>query len=247
VREWRVGDAVMGIVGGGGYATRLVIHERQALPVPSTVKVADAAAIPEVFLTAWDALVVQGGLTSGRTALIHAGGSGVGTAGIQIARAIGARSVTTASLGKHDRLRALGADVVIERSPNDWLAEVLAAVPHGVDVVLDVVGEGDRNVAALRSGGRIVQVGVMGGGGTVSLGALMGKRAAVIGTTLRMRPIEEKISLAQRFRAEMLPLFESGHLVPVIDRRFALDDVAEAHRYMESDANVGKILLDIAD
>ncbi len=244
---WEPGDAVMGIVGGGGYAERITVHERQVMAVPASVGVADGAAIPEVFLTAWDALVVQGGLTSGRWALVHAGASGVGTAAIQIAKAIGARVAVTCSTGKAALCRDLGADLAIERSPHDWLGELRAHVPAGVDVVLDVVGgdEVDRSIDALALKGRILQVGMMGGRSLADLGKLMGKRAAVIGTVLRARPLEEKIALTQRFAAEMLPLFDTGALRPVIDSRFPLDAVADAHARMESNANAGKILLDV--
>jgi putative PIG3 family NAD(P)H quinone oxidoreductase len=249
VTSWSVGDRVMGIESGACYAELVVTHERQALPVPESLASADAAAVPEVFLTAWDALVVQGGLTSGRWALVHAGASGVGTAAIQIAKAIGARIAVTCSAGKTEACRALGADLVLERSPFDWLAELTEAVPDGVDVVLDVIGgeEVDRNLQAVRRQGCIVQVGLMGGGKTpVNLGLLLTKRIHWIGTTLRARPLEQKIAVCQRFIAEVLPLFDSGALRPVIDSRFTLEQVAEAHRRMEADANVGKILLDIA-
>jgi putative PIG3 family NAD(P)H quinone oxidoreductase len=244
---WEPGDAVMGIVGGGGYAERIAVHERQVMAVPASVGVADGAAIPEVFLTAWDALVVQGGLTSGRWALVHAGASGVGTAGIQIAKAIGARVAVTCSSGKAALCRDLGADLVLERSPHDWLGELRSHVPGGVDVVLDVVGgdEVDRSIDALALKGRILQVGMMGGRSVADLGKLMGKRAAVIGTVLRPRPLEEKIAITQRFAAEMLPLFDTGALRPVIDSRFPLHAVADAHARMESNANAGKILLDV--
>lgn len=247
VTGWSIGDRVMGIEAGGCYAEQIVTHARQALPVPAGVELADAAAIAEVFLTAWDALVVQGGLTSGRWALVHAGASGVGTAAIQIAKAIGARIAVTCSSGKIEACRELGADVVIERSPNDWLAELKDAVPGGVDVVLDVVGgeEADRNMRAVAMDSTIVQVGLMGGGSApVNMGLLLMKRITWIGTTLRSRPVERKLELCQRFISEMLPLFDAGALAPVIDSRFAFDDVADAHRHMESNASVGKILLD---
>jgi NADPH:quinone reductase-like Zn-dependent oxidoreductase len=245
--QWEPGDAVMGIVGGGAYAERLVTHERQAMAVSPAVGVDNGAAIPEVFLTAWDALVLQGGLTSGRWALVHAGASGVGTAAIQIAKAIGARVAVTCSTGKKERCRELGADLVMERSPNDWLGELRQYVPGGVDTVLDVVGgdEVERNVDALAMKGRIIQVGTMAGASVADLSKLMRKRAGVIGTVLRARPLEEKIAVTQQFAAEMLPLFDTGALKPVIDRRFALSDMADAHRYMESNANVGKILIDV--
>ena len=250
VRRWKVGDPVMGIVSGGGYAQQLVLPERQAMRIPTGISIADAAAIPEVFITAWDALVVQGVLTSGRWALVHAGGSGVGTAAIQICKAIGARIVVTCSAGKVAACRALGADVVVDYGSQDFVAEVASATAGvGVDVVLDVIG-GDyleRNIAALATKGRIIQVGVMAGKPVLfNVGALLGKRASIIGTVLRARPVEEKISTSQRFASEVLPLFDAGVLQPVIDRRYQLDDIAAAHEYMASNGNTGKIVIDIA-
>ena len=250
VRRWKVGDPVMGIVSGGGYAQQLVLPERQAMRIPTGISIADAAAIPEVFITAWDALVVQGVLTSGRWALVHAGGSGVGTAAIQICKAIGARIAVTCSAGKVAACRALGADVVVDYGSQDFSAEVASATAGvGVDVVLDVIG-GDyleRNIAALATKGRIIQVGVMAGKPVLfNVGALLGKRASIIGTVLRARPVEEKISISQRFASEVLPLFDAGVLQPVIDRRYQLDDIAAAHEYMASNGNTGKIVIDIA-
>lgn len=248
VAGWSVGDRVMGIEAGGCYAEKVATHARQALPVPSAIASADASAIPEVFLTAWDALVVQGGLTSGRWALVHAGASGVGTAGIQIAKAIGARIAVTCSAGKMDACRELGADVVIERSPSDWLGALSEQVPGGVDVVLDVIGgeETDRNLKAVRTDATIVQVGLMGGANaSVNVGLILSKRVTWIGTTLRARPVERKLALSQRFIDEMLPLFDSGAMCPVIDSRYSFDDIADAHRHMEANANVGKILIDL--
>ncbi|MGE0307457.1 MAG: zinc-binding dehydrogenase, partial [Acidimicrobiia bacterium] len=244
VTMWKPGDRVMSIVGGGGYATKLVIHERQALAVPSSMSLHDAAAVSEVFITAWDALVVQGGLTSGRRALVHAGASGVGTAAIQLCRALGASVAVTASAGKHPALRELGADLVVERSPHDWLTEVKAWAPNGVDVVLDVVGEIEANVKAARLGGRIIQVGVMGGAAaTFPLGLLLTKRVGVVGTTLRNRPLEEKIAVCRRFADEVLPLFDTGLLRPVIDSTFPFEQIVAAHERMESNANIGKIVI----
>lgn len=248
VTRWKAGDEVMAIDAGGAYAELVCTHERQLMPVPGAVPLADAAAIPEVFLTAWDALVLQGGLTSGRWALVHAGASGVGTASIQIAKAIGARIAVTCSAGKVEACRALGADLVIERSPHDWASELAAAVPAGVDVVLDVVGgdEVDRNLRVVATKGTIVQVGLMGGASTqVNVGAILAKRVRWIGTTLRARPLEEKVAVTQRFIAEMLPLFDDGRLRPIVDSRFAFADIARAHEHMASNANTGKILIDI--
>lgn len=246
VRMWRPGDRVMGIESGACQAEFVATHERQLLGVPDNIDLVDAAAIPEVFLTAWDALVVQGGLTSGRWALVHAGASGVGTAAIQIAGAVGARIAVTCSAGKASVCSDLGADLVLERSPHDWLNDAMLAVPGGFDVVLDVVGgdEVDRNLQAVAQRGAIVQVGTMAGARVpVNVGLLMGKRCRWIGTTLRARPIEEKVTLTRRFAAEILPMFASGRLKPVVDSRYPLDEVAAAHLHMEANANAGKILL----
>jgi len=249
VTAWSVGDEVMGIVGGGAYAEQVCAHERQVLPVPPALGLADAAAVPEVFLTAYDALVVQGGLTSGRTALVHAGASGVGTAAIQLARAIGARIIVTASTGKVEACRALGADLAVNYVQDDFVEAVEAFTDgEGVDVVLDVIGGAyvDRNLRCARVTGRVIQVGLMDSGvAEVSVGLLLQKRLQLIGTLLRPRPLEEKIAATQRFRAEVLPRFTDRSLHPVIDSRYALADVADAHRRMEANENVGKLLLDV--
>ena len=249
VRAWKVGDEVMGIVSGGAYAEQLVVHERQAMRIPQGVSLADAAAIPEVFITAWDALVVQGGLTSGRWALVHAGASGVGTAAVQICKAIGAHVIATCSTGKVAAVKALGADVVVDYSSEDFVEAVKQATGgRGVDVVLCVIGGDylDRNVASLAQKGHIVQVGVMGGGNmSFNLAGLMPKRAKLSGTVLRARPIEEKIAISQRFVAEVIPMFESGRLKPVIDCRYSFADIAHAHIHMGANANTGKIVIDI--
>jgi putative PIG3 family NAD(P)H quinone oxidoreductase len=248
--RWSIGDAVMGVVGGGAYAERIAVHERQLLPVPDSLPLADAGAVPEVFFTAWDALVVQGGLTAGRVALVHAGASGVGTAAIQLCRAMGASVVVTASAGKLEACRALGADLAVDYASQDFAAEAKSfTAGAGVDVVLDVIG-GDylaRNLDALRVQGTIVQVGVMGGGeATFPLGALLPKRATIVGTVLRARPLEEKIALTRRFEREVLPWLADGACRPVIDSRYALADVAAAHERMESNANVGKLVLTLS-
>lgn len=251
VRLWSVGDQVMGIVSGGAYAEQIVVHERQALRVPTNVLVHDAAAIPEVFITAWDALVVQGGLTSGRWALVHAGASGVGTAAIQICKAIGARIIVTCSSGKVQACRELGADVVVDYSTQDFVEEVQRTTGGaGVSAILDVIG-GDyveRNIASLAVKGRIIQVGVMDGKPvSFNVGSLLAKRATITGTVLRPRPLEEKVAIAQRFAEEMLPLFDAGKLKPVIDRRYNFADIADAHTFMASNGNVGKIVVRVAD
>ncbi len=250
VTAWKVGDKVMGIVSGGAYAEELVLHERQAMAVPAGMSLHDAAAIPEVFITAWDALVVQGGLTSGRWAMVHAGASGVGTAGIQIAKAIGARIIVTCSSGKVQSCKDLGADVVVDYTTQDFVEEVQKATSgQGVDVILDVIG-GDyveRNVASLAVKGHIIQVGVMAGKPLpFNVGLLLGKRASITGTVLRARPLDEKIAITQRFIAEMLPLFGTGALKPVIDSSYPIAEIAKGHEFMATNGNVGKIVIDIA-
>ena len=249
VTMWRPGDRVMGIVSGGAYAEKLVIHERQAMAVPDGMTWTDAAAIPEVFITAWDALVVQGGLTSGRWAMVHAGASGVGTAAIQICRAIGARVIVTCSAGKVQACRDLGADAVVDYGSQDFVAEALSVTGGaGVDVILDVIGGEyvEKNVAALAVKGRIIQVGVMAGKPLpFNVGLLLGKRATITGTVLRARPTEEKIAISRRFASEMLPLFSTGAMRPVVDSVHPFVDIAAAHVRMASNANVGKIVVSI--
>jgi NADPH:quinone reductase-like Zn-dependent oxidoreductase len=237
----------MGIVSGGAQAERVVVHERQAMAVPAAMTLVEAGGVPEVFLTAWDALVVQGGLTSGRWALVHAGASGVGTAAIQVAKAVGARVIATCSAGKVQACRDLGADAVVDYSSEDFVAVAARETGcAGVDVVLDVVG-GDyteRNVAALAVQGRIIQVGLLAGrAGAFNVGMLLPKRASLIGTVLRPRPLEEKIALTRRFAAEMLPLFDAGVLRPVIDSVVPVADVALAHERLATNASIGKIVL----
>ncbi|QXC62163.1 NAD(P)H-quinone oxidoreductase [Aquihabitans sp. G128] len=249
VADWSVGDEVMAIVSGGAYAERIAVNERQLLRVPDGVRVADAAALPEVGITAHDALVVQGGLAPGGWALVHAGASGVGSMAVQIVKAMGACVVTTTSAGKVDAVRALGADVVVDYGSADFVDAVADATGgRGVDTVLDVIG-GDylpRNIAALRVGGTIVQVGVMGGGKTtIDLGSLLPKRAHLLGTVLRARRLEEKVAATQRFGAEVVPAIEAGRIRPVIDRRYPLAEIAAAHAHLETNASIGKVLIDL--
>ncbi|MCP4437225.1 MAG: NAD(P)H-quinone oxidoreductase [Actinomycetia bacterium] len=247
VTRWSEGDEVMAIVGGGAYAEKVAVHERQLMPVPTVVGLPDAGAIPEVFITAYDALVLQGGLGAGGWALVHAGASGVGTAAIQICRAVGARVAVTCSAGKVEACRELGADLVVDYTSQDFVAEVgQATYGHGVDVVLDVIG-GDyvqRNVRVSAVGGHIIQVGVMGGGkAEVNVGDLLPKRLSLTGTVLRGRPVEEKIAVSRRCEHDLLPLFDAGTLRPVIDRRMSLWEVAEAHELVAANATVGKVVL----
>ncbi|MBC8365664.1 MAG: NAD(P)H-quinone oxidoreductase [Actinobacteria bacterium] len=247
--RWSVGDEVMAITSGAAHAEQAVVHAEQAMAVPAGMPLATAGALPEVFITAWDALVLQGGLGPGGTALVHAGASGVGTAAIQLCRSMGAEVLVTASGAKCAACTDLGAAVAVDYTTDDWLTAVRGhTAGQGVDVVLDVVGGDylDRNIDALAVGGTIVQVGVMGGGrATFGLGKLLPKRAKIVGTVLRGRSLEEKVALSRAFAEQVLPRFEDGSLRVVVDRRFGLDDIAAAHGYMEGNANVGKIALDV--
>ena len=249
VTRWAVGDAVMAITAGGGYAERAVVHEDQAVRVPEGVSLDEAGGLPEVFITAWDALVLQGGLAEGGTALVHAGASGVGTAAIQLCRMLDVEVIVTTSAGKLNRCLALGAAAAVDYRSDDWVAEVAERTGgRGVDVVLDVVGGDylDRNLDCLATGGTIVQVGVMGGGqATFGLAKLLFKRASVVGTTLRARSLAEKVAVSRAFEQHVVPAFEDGRLTVVVDSRFALDEVVEAHVHMESNTSVGKILLGV--
>ncbi len=245
--RWAVGDEVMGIVPGGGMAERVVTHERMLQRVPKTVSLDQAAAIPEVFITAHDALVTQGGLRSGGKALVHAGASGVGTAAIQICKAIGAQVAVTCSASKVTACTDLGADLVVDYGSQDFSEEVKTWTQgQGVNVVLDVIG-GDYvkpNIDCLCVQGRIIQVGVMGSAtADFPLGMLMPKRATLIGTVLRSRPIEQKIEANQSFVSELLEFFDTGKLLPVVDSTYEMDQIEQAHEYMATNANVGKILV----
>ena len=247
---WPEGAPVMAITGGGAMARRITLHERELMPVPAGTPLVDAAAIPEAFLTAWDALVLQAGLGAGETVLIHAAASGVGTAAIQIARAVGARPLgTTRTRAKLDLLGphglADGDGLVVEGGR--FASAVQARVAGGVAVILDCVGGAylEENLRALAVRGRLVMIGTLGGGSTAPapIGMILGKRAQLIGTVLRARPLEEKIALARLAAARMVPLFERVALRPVIDVVLPMTACAEAHARMEADLNVGKILL----
>jgi putative PIG3 family NAD(P)H quinone oxidoreductase len=242
------GDRIMALLNGGGYGSRVVVHERMLMPLPANLAFEQAAAIPEVFLTAHDALFTQCELQPGESVLIHAAGSGVGSAAVQLASAASCRVFGTAgSAEKLTRAAELGLNVGINYHDEDFAAVVRERTERrGVDVILDVIGGPywEQNIAALALRGRMVIVGTLGGNKVeVDLGGLMGKRARVHGTLLRSRPLEEKCMLTQTFARRWLPLFASERLVPVVDRVYPLAEVAEAHRYMETNANFGKIVL----
>jgi tumor protein p53-inducible protein 3 len=242
------GDRVFGLVGGGGYADKARIDYRMAMPIPADWDFVRAAAVPEVFFTANETLFTLGGLQPGETVLIHAGASGVGTAGVQMARHAGARVfVTAGSAEKLARTTALGAEAGINYKEEDFAERVLALTDKaGVDLIQDFIGAAywKRNVRCLGVGGRLVLVGLMGGAKVeVDLGLIMRRRLHVIGSVMRSQSLENKIAITQRFRERWLPLLASGELRPIIDTTFPLAEAAAAHRYMEANRNTGKIIL----
>jgi putative PIG3 family NAD(P)H quinone oxidoreductase len=248
VRDWRPGDRVMCLLGGGGYAEYVAVPQGMLLPIPAELSFEEAAAIPEVFYTAYMTLVAEAGLAAGETVLIHAGGSGVGTASIQLARALGAHALVTAGQAdKLERCRALGAEGGINYKEEDFAARGRELTGgRGVDVILDCVGGQylERNLALLAPKGRLVIIGLMGGAkADINLALVVGKRLRVIGTVLRTRTLEEKLVLTTGVREQILPLLASGTLRPVIDSTYALADVAAAHDHVASNANFGKVIL----
>ena len=250
VRNVHVGDRVFGLVGGGGYAEKAVLDARMAMPIPSGWSFAEVAAVPEVFFTAQETLFTLAQLRAGETVLIHAGASGVGTAGIQMARETGANVLVTAgSAEKIARCIELGAAAGCnykERGFADWVQERTDG--RGVDVIEDFIGAAywDDNLKSLAPGGRLVLVGLMGGTkAQTNLGLILMKRLRIFGSVLRSRPLADKIDITRRFQADWLPLLEAGRIEPIIDRSFRLHEAADAHRYMEANKNVGKIILDV--
>lgn len=243
----RQGERVMALLAGGGYAERVVIDERMALPVPDGLSLVEAAAVPEAFLTAQEALFSLGKLERGETVLVHAAAGGVGSAALQLARLEGARVIATASSQKLEFVASLGAQVVVD-SRSDRFAELVLerTERRGVDVVLDVIGASlwDQHAACMAVGGRCVVVGVMGGvEARVNLATLLFKRHQLLGLVMRSRPLADKIRFTEGFAARFLPAFADGALKPVVDSVFPVERVREAHQRMEANANRGKILL----
>lgn len=246
--RFAVGQRVFGLAGGGTYAEKLVVHEREAVAVPEALGDEAAAAIPEAFVTAYDALVVRGGLGPGERVLVHAAGSGVGTAGIQIARALGCFVVgTSRTADKIARCAALGLSAGVVPKGAAFAEEVLAATSGaGVDVILDLVGgpyvgEGLRACAPRA---RIVVVGLTAGIlGELNLSELLRKRVAIIGTVLRSRPLEEKIEAARLLERNLCPWLVAGVTRPVVDRVFDFTDAPAAHAYVAGNTSFGKVLL----
>ncbi len=247
---WRVGDEVAALLAGGGYAQRVAVPAVQVMPVPESVSLLDAAALPEVVCTVWSNLVMIAGLTRGETVLVHGGGSGIGTMAIQLAALVGARSIVTCgSQRKIDACVALGVDVAISYRDQDWATVVQEATDgRGVDVILDVIGAKylDANTRSLASGGRLVVIGLQGGvKAEVDLGRMLAKRASIHGSTLRARSPEEKGAIVTQVLEHVWPAIESGRVHPVIDRVLPWTEAAEAHRVLERGDNIGKVLLHV--
>ena len=250
VRELAVGDRVFGLVSGGGYAEAVVAHARTFAPLPAELSFVEGAAVPEAFITAWDAMMTQAALTSGETVLVHAVGSGVGTAAVQIALAVGARPIgTSRSPEKLVRARQLGLDQSMVVEGAAFADEVRAkTASRGADVVVELVGGAyfAEDLACLAPQGRIVVVGLLQGArADLDLVALMQKRARVYGTMLRTRPLEEKILVTRILERQLAPLFASGKLRSVVDRTLPLADAPLAHRSLERGECFGKIVLEV--
>lgn len=247
-RGFSIGDRVMGIVGGGAYAEMARIDFRMAMHIPDALTFVEAAAIPEAFVTAHEALVHLGRVKTGDTVLIHAAASGVGSAAVQLARVLGARIFGTADAEKLERAKGLGVTYPIDYKVDDF-ADVIASVTDrkGVDVVIDFIGAPyfPRNIASMADGGRLVQVGLLGGGGSVNIEIeqILYRHLQIFGTVMKSRPQAEKHNMVQRFSSAWLKHFADKRLVPVIDSVFTLERAGEAHSYMESSKNFGKIIL----
>ncbi len=248
VEGWKPGDRAMALLAGGGYAEEVVVDAGSALPVPERLSYAEAAAVPEVFLTVFLNVFQLGGLAQGGAALVHGGGSGIGTAAIQLVKEAGATCVVTAgSEAKCERCLALGADVAVDYRHGDFAAEAREATGgRGVDVVLDSIGAPyvAPNLKALDVGGRLVLIGLMGGAkAEVNLGVLLTRRLHVIGSTLRARPDSEKAAIVAGFRERFGTALEAGRIGPVVDRVLPLVDAPDAHRVMKASQHFGKIVL----
>lgn len=247
VQQFAPGDRVMALLSGGGYAQYTVCHERLALPIPTHIETIDAGGIPEVFLTAYDALFDKASLTMGDRVLIHAGASGVGSAAIQLARSAGLRIASTVgSQPKQQAAQGWGADLVINYRDHSWLKALREWAPEGVQGVLDFIGQSyfSDNLDSLSPGGALVVIGTLSGNeAAIPLGKLLARRLTIRGTALRSRPLEDKMRLVQQFRGHALHGADKGDWAPVVDRVFNWQHVADAHRYMASNGNIGKIIL----
>jgi NADPH:quinone reductase len=247
----KVGDRVFGIVGGGGQAEFVVTHERMAALIPRNLDFVEAAAVPEAFITAHDALLLRGQLVPGERALIQAVGSGVGTAAVQIARAMGCTVFgTSRTAAKLEQTKLLGMDHGIDASREDFAQVVRTETGgRGVEVVIDLLGGSalSGNLAAIAHRGRLVLVGLLGGTvGPIDLSLVLHKRLTIVGTTLRARPLEEKIAATQRFAEQVIPWLARGLVRPVVDSVFPFEDARAAQKKLESNQVFGKVILNVS-
>ena len=248
VPGWRPGERAMALLAGGGYAEEVVVDAGSAMRVPERLSLEEAAAVPEVFLTVFLNVFQLGALPDGGAALVHGGGSGIGTAAIQLVKAAGGRIVVTAgSEEKCARCRELGADLAVNYRDGDFVAACRELTGgRGVDVVLDSIGAPylARNLAALAVGGRLALIGLMGGArGEIDLGPLLVRRLQLIGSTLRARPVAEKAAIVAGFAARFGPALADGRIRPIVDRVLPLEQAAEAHRLVERSEHFGKVVL----
>jgi putative PIG3 family NAD(P)H quinone oxidoreductase len=246
--RWKAGDRVCALLGGGGYAERAACDARHALPIPKGLGAVEAAALPETVFTVYANVFEHGSLKAGETLMVHGATSGIGVTAIQMGKAAGAKVIATArGRAKADQALKLGADIAVDASGEDF--EAIAKDAGGVDVVLDMVGAPyfARNLAALKTGGRIVYIASQ-GGGTVELpiGAIMQKRAVVTGSTLRPRSADEKARLAGEVERVVWPWIEAGKVRPIVERTFPLAEAAKAHALLESGAHLGKVVLTVS-
>jgi NADPH2:quinone reductase len=253
VSDWSVGQEVCALLAGGGYAEYVAVPAGQLLPIPAGVDLHDAAALPEVTCTVWSNLVMTAQLSEGQVLLVHGGASGVGSHAIQVARALGARvAVTAGSPPKLELCRELGAEITIDYHDEDFVARVHEATDGaGANVILDIIGAKylDRNLDALALDGRLIVIGMQGGvKGELNLGKLVGKRAGVIGTTLRGRPTtgpNSKSEVVAAVRNHLWPMIADGRVRPVIGARLPIQQAAEAHRLLSSGEVTGKVVLTV--
>jgi putative PIG3 family NAD(P)H quinone oxidoreductase len=247
VTDHRVGERVCALLSGGGYAERVAVPVGQLLPVPAGLSVQEAAALPEVAGTVQSNIVDIARLRKGDTLLVHGGGSGIGSFAVQYAKALGATVVTTARAVKHERLRALGADLTVDYTAEDFVTATRDFTGgRGADVVLDLLGAKylARNIDVLAPNGRIAVIGMQGGAkAELDLGALMARRGQISATTLRARPAAEKARIVRHVRDQVWPLVEAGMIKPVIEMSRPMSEAAEAHRIMQASDHFGKILL----
>jgi putative PIG3 family NAD(P)H quinone oxidoreductase len=249
-RRFAVGARVMALLAGGGYAERVVVHEDVVMPIPERLSFEQAAAVPEAFLTASEALLVEAELRAGQRLLVTAAASGVGSAAVQIGKLRGAFVIGSASADKLSALAELGVDLALERSRTDYVDAVRAATQdHGVDAIVDFVGASalSRHQNCLAEQGRLVAVGLLGGSAAqLDLGRLLMKRQRICGLVMRTRSVAEKIELVERFQRELWPALDAGALSPRLDQIFELRDAAAAHARMEQNLNAGKLVLRVS-